>query len=354
LTLPIAVPPGRAGMAPTLSLDYSSGSGNGIAGVGWSVSGFSTITRMGRNGTRDGETDGVDFTPRDRFYLDGEELVGVNATPYGGNGAEYRTEPDAFVRVHSTSAQPLDPKGPESFVVELGDGRVRTYAPVEAEQVIFDKDNQVFAHGAVRVEWRIASEQDPYGNTISYTYQDSAGQGGSAAADYWYESVPASIRYTANFTNGQPTHGSQDLPQRTVYFEYEPRPDASTGWLAGVQRRHSLRLKTIRMEAPNPTAPAPVWQYHLTYTTSGSQRSLLASVQRCEAAGGCLWAKQFTYSPSTNGALFQTQPIVPAPIDAAAYDLSLASAPDGEAPAVQTLDLNGDGASDLLFGPGTT
>jgi RHS repeat-associated protein len=354
LTLPIVVPPGRAGMEPVLSLDYSSGSGNGLAGVGWSVSGFSTITRSGRNWTRDGETDGVDFTPRDRFYLDGEELVGVNATPYGGNGAEYRTEPDTFVRVHSTSAQPLDPKGPESFVVELGDGRTRTYAPLEAEQVTFDKDNQVFAHGVVRVEWRIASEQDAYGNTISYSYQDTPGSGGSSAADYWVESVPAAIRYTGNFTNGQPTHGSQDLPQRTVHFDYESRPDANAAWLAGVQRRHSLRLKTIRMEAPNPTVPAPVWQYSLTYTTSGSQRSLLASVQRCESAGGCLWAKQLAYSPSTTGALFQSQPIVPAPIDAAAYDLGLASAPDGEAPALQLLDLNGDGASDLLFGAGAT
>jgi RHS repeat-associated protein len=354
LTLPLAVPPGRAGMEPVLSLDYSSSSGNGLAGVGWSVSGFSTITRGGRNWTRDGETDGVDFTPRDRFYLDGEELVGVNATAYGGNGAEYRTEPDAFVRVHSTSAQALDPKGPESFVVELGDGRVRTYAPVDAEQVIFDKANQVFAHGAVHVEWRLASEQDAYGNTISWTYEDTAGPGGASAADYWYEWVPKAIRYTANLTNGQPTHGSQDLPQRAVVFDYEPRVDATTGWQAGVQRRHSLRLKTIRMEAPNPTVIAPVWQYALSYTMSGSHRSLLQSVQRCEAAGGCLWAKQFAYSPSTTGAVFQSQPLVPAPIDAAAYDLGLVSAPDGEAPALLLPDLNGDGASDLLFQPGAT
>jgi RHS repeat-associated protein len=354
LILPLAVPPGRAGMAPSLSLEYSSSSGNGLAGVGWRVSGFSTITRGGRNWTRDGETDGVDFTPRDRFYLDGEELVGVNATPYGGNGAEYRTEPDAFVRVHSTSALPLDPKGPEAFVVELGDGRVRTYAPLDAEQVTFDKDNKVFAHGPVHVEWRITSEEDAYGNTIRYTYQDTAGPGGSNAADYWVESVPASIHYTGNFSKGQPRHGLQDLPQRTVVFEYEPRVDASAGWQAGVQRRHSLRLKTTRMDAPNPTVTAPVWQYTLSYTMSGSQRSLLQSVQRCEAAGGCLWAKAFTYSPSTQGTSFQSQPIVPAPIDAAAYDLGLVSAADGETPALVTLDLNGDGASDLLFGPGAT
>lgn len=350
-TVPMAVPPGRAGMAPSLALSYASGTGNGIAGVGWSVTGFSTITRGGRVWARDGATDGVDFSVRDRFYLDGQELVGVTATPYGGNGAEYRTEADTFVRVRSTSAAALDPLGPEQFTVELGDGRIRTYAPVAADQITFDNDNNVFAHGTVRAEWHVVSDQDASGNTIAYDYQHNAGPGGANASDYWYEDVPSAIHYTANLTNGMPSHGAQDLAQRNVVFEYEARSDASTMWLAGVQRRHSLRLKSVRMEAPNPAVTSPVWQYDLSYALGGSQRSLLTAVQRCETAGGCLWSKQFTYSSSTNGALFQTQPRVSAPISS--YDFTWASAPDGEVPAMQLLDLNGDGASDLLFGPGT-
>ena len=128
--VPLEAPPGRAGMMPAVSLAYTSGSGNGVAGVGWSVSGFSTITRGGRNWAMHGATDGVDFTARDRFYLDGQELVGVTGTAYGGNGAEYRTAADTFVRVRSTSTQAMDPQGPEQFVVEMGDGRTRTYSPV--------------------------------------------------------------------------------------------------------------------------------------------------------------------------------------------------------------------------------
>ena len=287
-TLPLAMPPGRAGMTPSLSLSYASGTGSGIAGVGWSVSGFSTITRGGRVWARDGATDGVDFSVRDRFYLDGQELIGVDATPYGGNGAEYRTDTDTFVRVHSLSGLSLDPKGPEQFTVELGDGRVRTYAPVMAEQITFDNANKVFAHGPVRAAWHIVAEQDASGNALTYEYQHSAGPGGANAADYWYEDVPSAIRYTANLTNGVPTHGLQDLPQRSVVFEYEPRPDPSSGWQAGVQQRHSVRLKTLKMAAPNPTATAEVWRYTLDYTLGGSQRSLLHSVQRCENAGGCL------------------------------------------------------------------
>lgn len=353
-TLPLAVPPGRAGMAPSLALGYASGSGNGLVGVGWSVTGFSTIARGGRVLARDGATDGVDYSVRDRFYLDGQELVGVTATPYGGNGAEYRTATDTFVRVHSTSSQALDPKGPEAFIVELGDGRVRTYAPVTGEQVTFDNANKVFAHGPVRVEWRIVAEQDAHGNAIEYEYQDTQGPGGTNAGDYWVEFVPSAIRYTANLTNGVPTHGLQDLPQRAVVFEYEPRPDVTRGWVAGVQRQRSLRLKTIRMDAPNPTATGEVWRYTLDYTQGGSQRSLLSSVERCENAGGCLWAKTFGYTPSTTGAVFQAGAALAAPIAKADYDLTAVAAPDGEVPTLQLLDLNGDAASDLMFGPGAT
>jgi len=351
--LPLAVPPGRAGMAPSLSLDYASGTGNGLAGVGWSLSASSTITRGGHVWARHGRTDGVAFNTHDLFYLDGQELVGIDATPYGGNGAEYRTEPERFVRVRSASTQPFDPLGPESFTVELGDGRVRTYSAVEAKQVTFDKNNQGFTTAPVRVAWHLAAEADAYGNTITYEYDELAGPGGANASDYWYEDRLAQIHYTAHLTNGVPTHGPDDAAQRTIVFAWEARPDVRGGWQSGVQVRHASRLKSIGMYAPNPTAPSLVWRYDLDYTVSGSQRSLLSSVQRCEAIGGCLWAKQFTYSAG-GGVFFQSQPVVPAPILPSDYDLSLVSAPAGEAPALRLLDLNGDGASDLLFGAGAT
>src|SRR5215213_2499105 len=37
-TVPIAVPPGRSGFQPELSLAYSSGNGNGPYGLGWALS----------------------------------------------------------------------------------------------------------------------------------------------------------------------------------------------------------------------------------------------------------------------------------------------------------------------------
>src|SRR5215211_4402179 len=48
-TVPIALPPGRGGFQPELSLVYSTGNGNGLFGLGWSLSipGVSRKTSQG-------------------------------------------------------------------------------------------------------------------------------------------------------------------------------------------------------------------------------------------------------------------------------------------------------------------
>jgi hypothetical protein len=73
--IPIWVPPGRAGIQPELSLEYSSTGGDGMLGVGWGLAGLSRITRC--KGLR---KIGVTAPPvlwgeSDSFCLDGEPLV---------------------------------------------------------------------------------------------------------------------------------------------------------------------------------------------------------------------------------------------------------------------------------------
>jgi len=47
-TVPIAVPPGTAGMQSQLALTYSSGAGNGWAGFGWNLDGALTAEAGGK------------------------------------------------------------------------------------------------------------------------------------------------------------------------------------------------------------------------------------------------------------------------------------------------------------------
>src|SRR3712207_1169006 len=74
-TVPIALPPGRNGFQPKLNLAYSTGTGNGPFGLGWSVSipGISRKTSKGIPRYAD---------ERDTFLLSGaEDLVAVGQMP---------------------------------------------------------------------------------------------------------------------------------------------------------------------------------------------------------------------------------------------------------------------------------
>lgn len=95
-TIPIAVPPGKVGLAPDVSLTYNSRQGNGLVGVGWSIGGQSMIHRCPSTWAQDGMTNGVDFDANDRFCLDGQRLMVMQGDTYGASGAEYRTEIDQF------------------------------------------------------------------------------------------------------------------------------------------------------------------------------------------------------------------------------------------------------------------
>src|SRR4029077_20351705 len=96
--IPIAVPPGTAGLAPSLSLEYNSQGGNGLLGIGWSLGGLPSIGRCPRTVAQDGALGGINFDANDRFCLDGQRLVVISGT-YGADGSEYRTEVDTFSKI---------------------------------------------------------------------------------------------------------------------------------------------------------------------------------------------------------------------------------------------------------------
>src|SRR5262245_4495960 len=79
-SIPLNLPPGTNGMAPRLALNYNSGGGTGLFGVGWSLSGLSGIARCNSTWAQDGLARDVRNDMTDRFCLDGKKLRLVSGT----------------------------------------------------------------------------------------------------------------------------------------------------------------------------------------------------------------------------------------------------------------------------------
>jgi hypothetical protein len=103
-TVPIAMPPGRNGFQPQLSLVYSTGNGNGPYGLGWSLTipGVSRKTSKGMPRYRNDPSSGQES---DTFLLSGaEDLIPVSET---GGITHYRPRTEGlFARIehHATLA----------------------------------------------------------------------------------------------------------------------------------------------------------------------------------------------------------------------------------------------------------
>ena len=94
--IPLLLAPGAAGMQPSLAVAYNSASGDGMLGMGFSLSGFSAITRCPRTMAQDGQIRSVRVDQNDALCLDGARLTPVGSS----NGVvEYRTFPDSFAKV---------------------------------------------------------------------------------------------------------------------------------------------------------------------------------------------------------------------------------------------------------------
>nr|WP_275402638.1 RHS repeat-associated core domain-containing protein [Streptomyces sp. SID13031] len=330
------VPAGPGGLQPSLGLHYSSRAGNGVAGVGWSVSGLSAIGRCGETVASEGRQTGVSFRNADssegdgdRFCLDGQKLVAVDGV-YGASGTEYRTETESFTKVLSG---PSDGSGPTWFKVWLKDGRVREYQPKAAPR--WSANVSGFTSGAaVRFAYPVTQESDRSGNVIDYSYILTS-PGTAPGVELLLDKVSYSK-----------LSGAERL--RSVKFNYsEKRADESFSWMSGVKLEQKRLLTSVVMAGPNPAVSQELWRYSLGYDDTGSSgRSRLVRVTRCGALGGCGLARTFKYSE--NALSFPSQVVEPA-FRLDQYDWWGWTRVTGRLSPIQAADYNGDGADDLLY-----
>jgi hypothetical protein len=128
--IPIAVPPGTAGMAPSLSLDYSSQGGDGVLGYGWALGGLPSIGRCPRTVAQDGVHGGINYDLNDRYCMNGQRLILASGT-YGASGSQYRTEIDGFSQI---TAYGTAGNGPAYFEVQNKSGQTLEFGATADSQ----------------------------------------------------------------------------------------------------------------------------------------------------------------------------------------------------------------------------
>ena len=285
-TIPIQVPPGTAGMQPSLALSYNSQAGNGLAGMGWSLSGFSAIHRCPATIVQgDGFMGGINYDTNDRFCLDGERLIVVNGFADGASGAEYRTEHESFSRVKSFGACG---GGPCNWTVEAKSGQIIEFGNTEDSRVQAATQPRGIARSEIRM-WALNKVSDRAGNYLSVTYYEDQFNG---------IHVPVWIAYSGNTNTGQ-------VPYAAVQPVWQARPDIDTAYEAGSQIQTVHRLSHINTFT-SPGAATFVKMYYLTYEAAlspSTNRSRLQSVKECADAArtNCLEPTTFTWQNGGTG-----------------------------------------------------
>lgn len=97
--IPIPTLPGTGGMKPNLSVKYNNSIKNGLFGYGFELIGLSIINRIPSDYFHDGKVSVINFTDDDHFALDGQRLVSVS-NPYLYQ-IEYRFENNTFTKILS-------------------------------------------------------------------------------------------------------------------------------------------------------------------------------------------------------------------------------------------------------------
>jgi RHS repeat-associated protein len=282
--VPIELPAGLGGLRPALGLSYSGALGNGPVGIGWSLATV-RIERSLRLGV-----------PR---FDDSDELV-ISGIASGRlvaiGGGEYRVEGlGQTIRVRKLG---------DGFEVDDGKGtRYRLGATAQARHGSDASHTQA---------WLIEEQTNLAGERARYTYLHDRGQAYLQRVAWG----PAEI-YVAELS-------------------YEPRTDVTTSYREGFRVITGLRLAAVRSLASGVERRA----YQLAYDSDDADDDPTFSVARLVGvtstgrAGAGAWpALRFDYATPASPA------VVPVP-GIASWRLN--------ASGVTLVDLDGDGASELL------
>ena len=309
----IKCPPGTSGMQPALSLVYDSQAPTASIGIGWSIQGFSVITRGAKNLDRDGVVEGIKFNRTDAFFLDGARLIPVGFKGPSLDQAseiEFRTELENYAKV---TALNYGPGGPESFKVWTKAGIAMEFGATEHSQIKRQDGNVIV--------WACSRVADTTGNYILFDYQQNGG------GDYNLREVS----YTGN------TRATPELqPYAAITFEYKKEPHPIRSYFGGHPIIKDSRLIAIR----STYGPTIMREYKLDYDEVPSMgRFRLKQIQEFAGDGRSFAPTRFTYNDPKPG--WDSLPKFSLPV-------ALNGSPLGKR-GVVLVDLDHDGRLDMLI-----
>ncbi|WP_338367276.1 FG-GAP-like repeat-containing protein [uncultured Pseudoalteromonas sp.] len=303
--VPISIPKGTAGVAPQVSLNYSSQAGDGIVGQGWSLSASSAVTRCGKTPVYDGKQGGVSLTKTDRLCFNGQRLlknrtantkhtsdIGITDTSYWSESSVYHTAVDSFniIKPHYVAG------ALRAFTVENKAGEIHYYGDVSAissnKKSLLDKSfskafktvsgsvvsgqSDAFIHSesnaSIARMWLIKAVQDVKSNYFVYNYNDFYGN----YSEHYGESYLKSIDYTGNSALSK-------APYASIIFNYEESKKQKSGYSAGSPIFQSKLLKNIQVKIDQDLFR----EYTLSYYESDFQdeKNYLESMTECAGTG---------------------------------------------------------------------
>jgi YD repeat-containing protein len=289
-------------------MNYSSGQGNGLLGMGWSIAGLSALSRCARTYAQDGEANHVLRSSVDGLCLDGNRLRLTSGT-YGVASSTYQTEFETFSRVTAHGSAGV---GPAYFIVEAKNGRIYEYGNTADSRI------EIVGGSGTPRTWLLNKIRDRAGNAIEFVYAEDTANGS-------YQ--PTEINYGGNSGLGT----SHPYRVRFVY-ETAQRPDPLATYFAGDSAVAGQVIEVRRMDRIDVEYnSALVRRYELTYESVGGMgsRSRLSSVQECAAAGDCFAASTFTWRNGTPGLSSSTN--------------------TGQTARGLVIDMNGDGFDDAVW-----
>jgi RHS repeat-associated protein len=305
--IPIWAPPGPDRLQPNIALTYNSGQDNGYLGVGWSLSGLSSISRCNRTVAQDGTASAVTLATTDALCLDGQRLQLTGGTQ-DTSGSTYQTEIATFQNV---TAYGSAGNGPAYFIVQAPNGVKYEYGNTTSSQVLA-------TGSSTALSWFLDKVTDPAGNTMTISYNAATGTAVPATISWTPTSAGAtSYAYTMTFSYGT------NVPQSSIY-----------GYVAGTTVINTQLLNSIAIAYVGTT----VKQYNLTYTNSpATGRKELTQVQECadSTQNNCLAPTAIGYQSSVGAA------------GIAAATTSAGSST--HAVYTRTADVNGDGLQDIVY-----